>query len=223
MSTTLATKTRRIAGFAALLVALVAATPMASAATRVPRSTGPAPTAIAAPSLTGAQERHAYRTLGLQRPPVVRGVPRRPTARLAAATPRHGAPYFAGCPTNLAAAYRNVLFNLTLSGPLQIDKWPGADTSTVYGHGDGQYTGGGNIYWQPLVWWLDGSRWQGPVAGEWMRYGAGGFGWDSWPVSGQGAFRYFIVTRGRYLVGQRIIWDGHADVSEYNYTVNCPG
>src|SRR5215213_5157659 len=59
-------------------------------------------------------------------------------------------------PTNLAAGYRNVLFNLTMSGPVQIDKWPGADTSTVYGDGGGQYTGSGNIYWQPLVWWLDG-------------------------------------------------------------------
>ena len=110
-----------------------------------------------------------------------------------------------------------------LAGPLEIDTWPGTDLRTVNGDGTGTYGGSSNIYWQPLVWWSDGYRWQGPVAGEWMRHGAGGTtGWDTYPISSQGAFRYIFALRGRYLVGQRLIWEGHADISEYNLLVDCP-
>jgi len=222
MSATRITKAHWIAVSGAVALALVAA-PSASAGGRIPASVGATPKENTAPAPTAAQQRRAYRKLGIQRPPVVRGPSRRPTARTAAALPRHAAPFYAGCPTNLDAQYRNILFNLTLSGPVEIDRWPGADTVTVYGNGSASYGGGGNIYWQPLVWWSDGYRWQGPIAGGWMRHGAGRTtGWDTYPISGQGSFRYFFVPRGRYLVGQRVIWDGHADISEYNYLVDCP-
>ncbi len=221
MSATPITKARWIAVSGALAIALVAA-PSADAGGRIPASVGATPKANTAPAPSAAQQRRAYRKLGIQRPPIVRGPSRRPTARIAANVPRHGAPYFAGCPTNLAAEYRNILFNLTLAGPLQIDRWPGADMVTVYGDGSSTYGGSGTVYWQPLVWWSDGYSWQGPVAGQWMRSGAGGIGWDTYPISSQGAFRYIFAKRGRYLVGQRLIWEGHADISEYNYTVDCP-
>ena len=222
MSATPITKARWIAVSGAVAIALVAA-PSASAGGRIPASVGATPKANTAPAPTAAQQRRAYRKLGIQRPPIVRGPSRRPTARTAAAVPRHGAPYFAGCPTSLAAQYRNVLFNLTLAGPLEIDNWPGADLRVVNGDGTGAVGGSSNIYWQPLVWWSDGYRWQGPAAGEWMQLGAGRTtGWHTFPLSSLSPVRYMITGRGRYLVGQHLIWEGHGEVSEWNYLVDCP-